>query len=108
MIKCDCMNAVLHKVKSLQRMGDARWPRERRGKRMDMGIGLTPYPMLCRPFRAWLRMLYDRAHALSYVMSPLQGIDGGEEGLADFGMKDEIQGLDGMKVEAGKVVVAFG
>ena len=49
----------------------------------------------------------DRAHALSYVMSPLQGIDGGEEGLADFGMKDEIQGLDGMEVEAGKVVVAL-
>ena len=36
------------------------------------------------------------------------GIDGGEEGLADFGMKDEIQGLDGMEVEAGKVVVALG
>ena len=36
------------------------------------------------------------------------GSDGGEEGLADFGMKDEIQGLDGMEVEAGKVVVALG
>ena len=29
-------------------------------------IGLTPYPMLCRPFRAI-------AHALSYVMAPFQG-----------------------------------
>ena len=36
------------------------------------------------------------------------GSDGGEEGLADFGMKDEIQGLDGMEVKAGKVVVALG
>ena len=36
------------------------------------------------------------------------GSDGGKEGLADFGMKDEIQGLDGMEVEAGKVVVALG
>ena len=50
----------------------------------------------------------DRAYALSYVMSPLLGLDGGEEGLADFGMKDEIQGLDGMEVETGKVVVALG
>ena len=36
------------------------------------------------------------------------GIDGGEEGLADFGMKDEIQGLDGMEVEAGEIVETLG
>lgn len=42
------------------------------------------------------------------VMGLRDGIDGGEEGLADLGMKDEIQGLDGMEVEAGKVVVALG
>ena len=43
------------------------------GGKRHVEIGLTPYPVLCRPFRAWLRMLYDRAHALSYVMSPFQG-----------------------------------